>query len=63
MSDKTILQGLLKANEGITEGIIHPAVYPDLKSNSHSLEFDITQNLKLKEALTKQNIQLVNFSL
>lgn len=63
MSNKTILQGLLKANEGITEGIIHPAVYPDLKSNSHSLEFDITQNLKLKEALTKQNIQLVNFSL
>lgn len=61
MNSDTVFAGLNVIEEGIVEGIIHPCKYTTQKTNSHSQEFEITQDLKLKENIKTLGIVFTNY--
>lgn len=64
MDCDTIKSGLRKINDkNIIEAIIHPCQYNDIKNNSHVLEFAITQNIILKDEISKLGFTFTNYNI
>lgn len=62
MDAEAILEGLKAAeNSQITEALIHPCKYNDKTYDSHCVEFDITQNEKLKEEVLQLGFEFTNY--
>lgn len=62
MDAQTIEYGLnaLKDEDCIVEAIIHPCKYSNTKKDSHSEEFAITQDAKLKNTITRLGFDITN---
>lgn len=61
MDIETVEQGLQMIEEnGITEIVIHPKKYQNIK-NLHSKEFAITQNMTLKDSITRLGFEITNY--
>lgn len=45
----------------IAEALIHPCRYSDKSTNSHTKEFEITQNLKLKDTINRLGFEITNY--
>ena len=64
MDCDTIKSGLRKINDkNIIEAIIHPCQYNDNKNNSHVIEFAITQNIILKDEISKLGFTFTNYNI
>lgn len=63
MDSDTIRYGLisLKNISGIAEALIHPKKYFEPITNSHTKEFEITQDNILKDDITKMDFEITNY--
>lgn len=63
MDDKSIYYGLknIKNKEQLAEALIHPCKYSEKILNSHSEEFEITQNKKLADDIIKLGFEISNY--
>ncbi|MDY6310925.1 MAG: ChbG/HpnK family deacetylase [Cyanobacteriota bacterium] len=63
MDSQTVEYGLRAIEEeSLTEALIHPRKYDSNLKDSHTKEFSITQNMKLKECIEKLGFELTNFN-
>lgn len=60
MNSDIVCKGLNKIKEGCVEAIIHPCKYDNSTKNSHFKEFEITQDLILKEKIKKLGFDFVS---
>ena len=62
MSSLVILEGLKTIKKDCTvEALIHPAIYPDKTKNSHTREFEITQDSMLKDLIENMGYDISNY--
>lgn len=63
MMDCDAIEYGLEALEGgcTAEALIHPCKYSENIKNSHTKEFEITQNLKLKDTISRLGFDLTNY--
>ena len=64
MMDSEAIEYGLKALESencTAEALIHPCKYPDFEENSHTKEFEITQNLTLKDTIIRLGFDITNY--
>lgn len=64
MDDKTIYQGLSAIKEdAVVEALIHPCNFSDknLRKTQHHVEFEITQNMDLKDKIQRLGFEIVNY--
>ncbi len=63
MMDCDAIQYGLEALEGecVAEALIHPCKYQKDIKNSHTKEFEITQNLTLKDTITRLGFEITNY--
>lgn len=63
MMDSDAIEYGLKALEQdcIVEALIHPCKYDNDLENSHTREFEITQNLKLKDTISRLGFDITNY--
>lgn len=64
MDDKTVYHGLAAINEdAIVEALIHPCNFSDkiMHKNQRQREFEITQNMDLKDKIQRLDFEIVNY--
>ena len=62
MDSDAIEYGLKELNEEcIAEALIHPKKYSNSTKDSHTKEFSITQNMTLKDTITRLGFDIVNY--
>lgn len=63
MMDSDAIEYGLKAIDGecLVEALIHPCKYPDFEQDSHTKEFEITQNLTLKDTIIRLGFDITNY--
>jgi len=63
MMDSDAIEYGLKELEGscIAEALIHPCKYDTAVQNSHTKEFEITQNLTLKDTINRSGFEITNY--
>lgn len=63
MMDSAAVEYGLKGieEECIVEALIHPCKYDNLTKDSHTKEFSITQNLMLKDTITRLGFEITNY--
>ena len=63
MNDKTLYYGLKSIKkDSVVEALIHPCKYEDAdKKDSHTTEFELTQNGELKEKIKELDYEITNY--
>ena len=64
MDDKTLEFGLAAIKENVVvEALIHPCKFNDakLQKNQHQIEFNITQNMDLKDKIQRLGFEITNY--
>ncbi len=62
MDSDTIEYGLkVLEQDCVVEALIHPCKYDREIENSHTMEFEITQNLKLKDTISRLGFDITNY--
>lgn len=62
MDDKTIYHGLSAINEDVVvEALIHPCNFGQNIKNQYQTEFEITQNMDLKDKIQRLGFEIVNY--
>jgi hypothetical protein len=63
MMDSDAIEYGLKAieEECVVEALIHPCKYSNSTKDSHTKEFGITQNLTLKDTITRLGFEITNY--
>ena len=65
MNSSTVLEGLRtirNRNFKVAEALIHPAKYYDETKNSHTQEFEITQDTMLKDLIETMDFEISNYA-
>ena len=62
MNSNTLVEGLRKIKKDcVVEALIHPEKYPNDKKDSHSIEFEITQDLMTKDIIETLGFKITNY--